>query len=104
MLAAVVLVGNALVGERGLIAMIRAAEESASLAQAIEVLRAENNGLREDVRRLREEPRAIEELARGQLGLIHPGEKLLIVTPSGPWNPVAARPNLPSRSTHTPSR
>ena len=44
------------------------------------MLRAENDGLREDVRRLREEPRTIEELARGQLGLIHPGEKLFIVT------------------------
>lgn len=87
MLVSVVLVGNAIVGERGLIAMFRAAQESASLAQTIDVLRAENNGLREDVRRLREEPRTIEELARGELGLIRPGEKLFIVTPSEPWHP-----------------
>lgn len=104
MLVAVVLVGNAIVGERGLIAMIRAADESASLAQMIEVLRAENDGLREGVRQLREEPRIIEELARGELGLIRPGEKLFIVTASEPWGPFADRSSHPSRNTRTPSR
>jgi len=79
-LVTVVLVGNAIVGERGLIAMIRAADESVTLVRMIEHLQAENDELREDVRRLREEPRTIEELARGELGLIHPGERLFIVT------------------------
>lgn len=84
MLVAVVLVGNAIVGEWGLIAMFRAGDELETLAEMIAVLHAENDGLREDVRRLREEPRTIEELARGELGLIHPGEKLFIVTDTAP--------------------
>ena len=39
----------------------------------------ENARLREEARRLREDPSAIEEIARRELGLIVPGEKLFIL-------------------------
>jgi cell division protein FtsB len=52
----------------------RAAE--ASLIES----RAGNAGLRQDVRRLREDASVIEGLARRELGLISPGEILFIVT------------------------
>jgi cell division protein FtsB len=35
--------------------------------------------LREEARRLREDPTAVEEIARRELGLIKPGERLFIV-------------------------
>ena len=79
-LVTVVLVGNTIAGESGLIAMLRSTGEFETLSRMIEVLRAENDVLREGVRRLREEPGTIEELARYELGLIQPGEKLFIVT------------------------
>lgn len=79
MLVTVVLLGNAVVGERGLIALVRANDELAAVFQLIENLRAENDSLREEVRMLREEPRKIEELARSELGLMEPGEKVFIV-------------------------
>ena len=79
-LVAAVLVGNAFIGERGLIAMIRANRDFANLSRMIAVLRAENEGLRNDVRQLSEDPRAIEEVARRELGLIRHGERLFIVT------------------------
>ena len=41
--------------------------------------RAENQWLREEARRLREDPSAIEEIARRDLGLIKPGEKVFII-------------------------
>jgi cell division protein FtsB len=41
--------------------------------------RLENARLREEARRLREEPEAIEEIARRELGLIKPGETLFII-------------------------
>ena len=41
--------------------------------------KAENARLREEVRRLTEDPAAIEEVARRELGLIRPGEKLFII-------------------------
>ena len=79
-LVAAVLVGNALIGERGLIAMIRASHDLTSLSRMIAELRVANEELRADARRLRDEPRAIEKEARRQLGLIRPGERVFIVT------------------------
>ena len=77
-IAAVVLV-DALVGEKGLMATIRARREYTELAAQISRTRAENAGLREVARGLREDPNAIEELARRELGLIRPGETLFII-------------------------
>jgi cell division protein FtsB len=76
--AAVVIV-DALVGDRGLLAMLRARHQYDQLAATIARQRADNSRLREEVRRLREDPSAIEEIARRDLGLIRPGEKVFIV-------------------------
>jgi cell division protein FtsB len=74
-----VLVVDALVGDQGLMATIRARKQYDELAADLARLKAENAGLREDARRLREDPAAIEELARRELGLMSPGEKLFII-------------------------
>ena len=74
-----VIVVDALVGDRGLVAMLRARHEYDELAGTIARERAENARLRNEARRLREDPTAIEELARRELGLIRPGEKVFIV-------------------------
>ena len=78
---------DALVGDKGLLAMLQARQQYRDLEQSIADVRAENAALREQAKRLREEPSAIEELAREMLGLIMPGEKLFIVkdvpTPNG---------------------
>lgn len=84
-----VLVLDALVGEKGLLETVRARRHYRELAGSIEQLRAENNRLREDARRLLEDPRTIESLARKDLGLIRPGEILFIVKDARP----AARQN-----------
>jgi cell division protein FtsB len=70
---------DALVGERGLLAMLRARQQQQELATAVARQRAENAKLREEVRRLTEDPAAIEEIARRELGLMRPGEKLFII-------------------------
>ena len=74
-----VLVIDALVGDKGLLAMLRARQTYRSLEQSLSDVRTENAALREEARRLREDPSAIEELARQELGLMKPGEKLFIV-------------------------
>jgi cell division protein FtsB len=79
LLIAVVLFGNAIVGDNGLIALFRANRELVETFAVIEALRAENDNLREEVRMLREEPLKVEEIARRELGLIKPGEKVFIV-------------------------
>jgi cell division protein FtsB len=76
---ATVTIVDAVVGERGLLAMRRARRQQQELAGVIGRQRSENARLREEVRRLSEEPSAIEEIARRELGLIKPGEKVFIV-------------------------
>jgi cell division protein FtsB len=70
---------EALVGDKGLIEMIRARRQDAELSASIQSLRFENARLREAARRLKEDPSAVEELARRELGLIRPGEVLFVV-------------------------
>lgn len=75
----VVLVIDAIVGEKGLLALLKARRDFHAVEQSLQRARRENTQLREDARRLREDPTAVEELARKELGLIKPGEKLFII-------------------------
>jgi cell division protein FtsB len=86
--AAIVLIVDGLVGDRGLMAMLRARQQYDELSAALAHQRAENERLRNEATRLRNDPSAIEELARRELGLIRPGEKVFIIkdlkTPPAP--------------------
>lgn len=94
---AAVIVVDALVGDRGLLAMLRARKEYDQLAATISRERIENMRLREEARRLLDDPAAIEEVARRDLGLIRPGEKVFIVKDVGPASKTAppSAPSLP---------
>src|SRR5215216_4844369 len=74
-----VLAVDALVGDQGLIATIRARKQYNQLASDLARLRNENAALRTEARRILEDPATIEEIARRELGLMSPGEKLFIV-------------------------
>jgi cell division protein FtsB len=76
---AVVLMVNALVGDNGYLAGLRARREYDQATAEVARLRLENQALEEHARRLRDDPLAIEEAARRDLGLIRPGETLVIV-------------------------
>lgn len=78
LIGAVVFV-DALVGEKGLLETVKKRQEFKVLEQAIQRARAENALLREEAKRLRSDPSAIEDLARRELGLIRPGEHLFIL-------------------------
>ena len=77
--AATLLLANALAGERGLIATIRARHERAALSTAIVALREENARLRARAQALRSDPAAIEAVARRDLGLLKRDEKVVIL-------------------------
>lgn len=79
LLAAGALVVNSVVGESGFVTRMRAGRQRDELRAAVERLRAENARLREEVDLLRSDPETIEEVARRELGLIRPGEKLFII-------------------------
>lgn len=78
-LVAAVIIVDGLIGDRGLLAMLRARHEYDDLAASISRQKAENARLRDTARRLREDPTAIEEIARRELGLIKPGERVFII-------------------------
>jgi len=74
-----VLMIDALVGDKGVLAMMQAREQFRELEISLSDARSENTRLREEARRLREDPTAVEEIARRELGLIKPGERLFII-------------------------
>jgi cell division protein FtsB len=59
--------------------MLRARREYDELSSSISRQRAENTRLRDLAKRLSDDPAAIEEIARRDLGLIKPGEKVFII-------------------------
>ena len=73
-----VLLGDALIGERGLVAMMRAREMYQSKKERLDEVHAEHDRLEEVLRRLDSDPRMLEEEAR-RLGLIKPGERVFII-------------------------
>jgi cell division protein FtsB len=76
---AVVLMVNALVGENGYLAGLRARRDYNVVMADLIRIRVENQQLKEQARRLKDDPSAIEDSARRELGLIRPGETLVII-------------------------
>jgi len=74
-----VLVMESLVGNRGFLAMRQARRQYNQLQETIDRERAENARLAEEARLLREDPTTIEDVARRELGLMMPGEKVFII-------------------------
>ena len=63
---------------------LRVRHEHASVLASLTKLRLENQQLLEDARRIREDPAAMEEAARRELGFIRPGETLVIIRDARP--------------------
>ena len=77
--AASVLAVNALIGEHGLAEALRARREFQRTVAELSRLQYENARLAEQIRRLRHDRGAIEGVARAEMGLVRPGEILVIV-------------------------
>ena len=74
-----VLLLDSIFGDRGLVGTIKAREDYRVVSEGLARLKAENAGLREQARRLQEDPATIESVAREDLGLIRLGEILVVV-------------------------
>ena len=83
-----VLLVNAIIGENGYLATVRARNEFEVLSARVNRLRYENQRLLDDSRRLEHDPAALDEAARDRLNLLKPGETLVIIkdvpSPSAP--------------------
>jgi cell division protein FtsB len=86
-IASTVLMVNALVGERGYLATIRARREYAATLSKLNALRLENQALKQEAERLKRDPAMLEETARRELGLIKPGETLIVIHDANPASP-----------------
>lgn len=75
---------NAFVGENGYLATLAARREEATLRTKLALVRMENQQLQQAARRLTSDPTALEETARRELGLMKPGETLLVIRDSKP--------------------
>jgi cell division protein FtsB len=77
--ATCVLMLDALFGDRGLAETRRARRTFQQAEETVKRMKHENAGLREQIRRLKDDPGTIESVARAELGLIKPGEILVVV-------------------------
>lgn len=78
-IALIALVVGSLFGDRGMLQLVAQRERAEALQQQIEELRAENVALAADIIALKSDPRAIERLAREELGLARPGETEFVI-------------------------
>jgi cell division protein FtsB len=79
---------GSLFGDRGILQLVDQKERAAELARELDDLRAENLRLAAEIQSLRTDPRAIERLAREELGLARPGETVFLIRDE----PAAERP------------
>ncbi len=78
-LVLVLAVVDGMFGERGLLANWDMNQRNVRAQTTIDDMRTRNNVLTDEIRRLREDPGAVEELARDELGLMRDGELLVIL-------------------------
>jgi cell division protein FtsB len=75
---------GALFGDRGILQLQAERERADALASEIEELRGDNRRLAAEIQALKGDPRAIERLAREQLGMARPGETVFLIRDDGP--------------------
>ena len=78
-IAIIALVVGSLFGDRGILQLLAQRQRALDLAREIEEIRAENGRLAAEIHALRTDPRAIERIAREQLGLARPGETVFLI-------------------------
>jgi cell division protein FtsB len=78
-IAIIALVVGSLFGDRGILQLVAQRQRALDLAREIEEIRGENVRLAAEIRGLRTDPRAIERIAREQLGLARPGETVFLI-------------------------
>ncbi len=72
-----VLAVMAVFGDNGVVALRRLRGEVDSLVRDVRTLEAQNERLSRAIRELQEDPGVIERIAREELGLVRPGERVL---------------------------
>lgn len=74
-----ILIVTSLFGKKGVMDLRRARQNLAALETRVRALEAEKARLEAEIDRLEKDPRAVERPAREKLGLIQPGEKVVVI-------------------------
>ena len=80
-LAFIALVVGSLFGDGGVLQVLAQRERSAALQRQNLALHVENGRLAAEIAALRRDPRAVERIAREELGLARPGETVFVIRP-----------------------
>lgn len=83
-IALIALLVGSLFGDRGILHLMAQRERAESLKREIDELRTENARLAAEIVALKTDPRAIERLAREELGLARPGETVFLIHEDDP--------------------
>src|SRR5262245_30886483 len=86
-IALIALVVGSFFGDRGILRMVAQRERTQSLRLEIDELRAENGRLAGEIAALKSDPRAVEKLAREELGMARPGETVFLIHEPEPPRP-----------------
>jgi cell division protein FtsL len=78
-IAVIALTVGSVFGDRGILNLVEKRRQVDALRAELEALRAENARLSSEIAALRTSPRAIERLAREQLGLARPDETVFFI-------------------------
>jgi cell division protein FtsB len=87
LLASIALIVHNIFGQNGYLALRRQQKELQTLQQQIEQLKLENEQLDKQIKALKSDPAAIERLAREQMHLVKPGEKIYMLPDKAQGNP-----------------
>jgi cell division protein FtsB len=74
-------------GDRGILSLIEKRRQVDDLRGQIEALRSENLHLSSEILDLRQSPRAVERVAREELGLARPDETVFLIREDDPASP-----------------
>ena len=74
-----ILIVTSLFGKKGVMDLRRARQNLAALETRVRALEAEKVRLEAEIDRLDKDPRAVEKPAREKLGLVGPGEKVVVI-------------------------
>ena len=82
-------------GEHGYLALRRQQGEMDRLQQEIQRLEEENKRLAEEIQALKSDPRAVERVAREQLKMARPGERVITIPENPPAPPDSDKSKKP---------
>jgi cell division protein FtsB len=91
------LVVHTVFGEHGYLALRRQQREYERIRQEIQTLQEENRRLEEEIKALKSDPRMLERLAREELKMARPGEKVYGLPQNPAPNTPAATPSQKKR-------